>query len=326
MTSPRLGLLRRSYRDRLTEPVPGLRDMYRLMRTGGFGGSPAGVEQVPVSLADELPALPDSAATSITWIGHASFLLRIGGLSVLADPVLSARLPGVGPRVTPAGLSWSQLPPIDAVVISHDHYDHLDAPTVKRLPRSTTMLVPIGLGQWFRRRGFTVVHELDWWQSVRIADVELTFVPAHHWSRRGPFDLCRSLWGGWVLTGPDGTRLYHAGDSGYGHRFTEIGERLPGIDVAMLPIGAYAPRWFMRPLHMDPEEAVQALSDLGARRLATMHWGSFLLTREPVLEPLQRIRSAWTATQRDRAELWDLAVGETRALRPIALRQPRPAG
>ncbi len=249
-------------------------------------------------------------------MGHASFLLRLAGLAVLADPVLSSRLPGGVPRVTPVGLTWEDLPPIDAVVISHDHYDHLDAPTMRRLDRDTPMLVPAGLGRWFRRRRFRVVHELDWWESVRVGEVEFSFVPAHHWSRRGAFDMCRSLWGGWVLTAPDGTRLYHAGDSGYGDRFAEIGQRMPGIDVAMLPIGAYAPRWFMRPMHMDPTEAVQALTDLGASRLAAMHWGSFLLTREPLLEPLERIRAEWAATGRDRADLWDLAIGETRALKP----------
>ncbi|MBA2309997.1 MAG: MBL fold metallo-hydrolase [Pseudonocardiales bacterium] len=313
MVAPRFGPFRPSYRDRLTAPLPGPAQLYRLFRTGGFRGSSTGAEQVPRDTAG-LPLLDSSAPASLTWIGHASFLIRLGGLAVLADPVLSPRLPGVGPRLTPPGLSWEQLPRIDAVVISHDHYDHLDAPTMRLLPRDTRMLVPVGLGRWFRQHGFSVVHELDWWESVRLGEVEFTFVPVHHWSRRGPFDTCRSLWGGWVLTGQDGSRLFHAGDSGYGHRFAEIGRRMPGIDVAMLPIGAYDPRWFMRPMHMDPTEAVQALSDLGAQRLATMHWGTFVLTREPVLEPLERVHAAWAATDHDRADLWDMAVGETRTV------------
>jgi L-ascorbate metabolism protein UlaG (beta-lactamase superfamily) len=306
-------LRRRSYRDRLTEPLPGPSQLYRLLRTGGFRGSSNGADQLPLDMAG-LPPLDRADTASLTWIGHASFLIRLGGLAVLVDPVLSPTIPGVGRRLTPPGLDWEQLPRIDAVVISHDHYDHLDAPTIRLLPRDTAMLVPVGLGQWFRRRRFTAVHEFDWWDSVRLGEVDFTFVPAHHWSRRGLFDTCRSLWGGWVLTGQDGTRLFHAGDSGYGHRFAELGERLPGIDVAMLPIGAYDPRWFMRPMHMDPTEAVQALSDLGAQRLATMHCGTFVLTREPVLEPLERVRAAWATTDRDRGDLWDMAVGQTRVL------------
>ncbi|MQA08814.1 MAG: MBL fold metallo-hydrolase [Pseudonocardiaceae bacterium] len=301
-----------SFRDRLTGPLPGPRDIYRILRDGGFRGSTVDADRVPVS-RQGLPALPEHA-TGWTWIGHASYLVRMGGANVLTDPVWSTKLPSVPPRVTPPGVAWSELPPIDAVLISHNHYDHLDAPTIGRLPRDTAILVPAGLRSWFTRRRFTRVIELDWWESVEVAGLRFDFVPAHHWSRRGPFDACRSLWGGWVITAPDGRRTYHAGDSGYGHWFAEIGSRYPGIDVAMLPIGAYQPRWFMRPVHMDPDEAVRALSDLGARRLAAMHWGTFLLTQEPVIEPLERVRKAWAADGREPDDLWTLAVGESRQL------------
>ncbi len=175
------------------------------------------------------------------------------------------------------------------------------------------MLVPAGLGRWFRRRRFTEVVELDWWQSVSVAGLTFDFAPAQHWSRRGPRDTCRSLWGSWVISGPE-HRVYHAGDTGYGPHFTEIAQRYPGIDVAMVPIGAYDPRWFMQPVHMAPEEAVQAVEDLGATYAATMHWGTFVLTREPVTEPLSRIRKAWREAGRDAKQLWDLAVGESRVL------------
>jgi L-ascorbate metabolism protein UlaG (beta-lactamase superfamily) len=301
-----------SFADRLTAPLPGARDIVRILRTGGFRprGAAAESDRVPVvhtGLA-EVPA----GTTALTWAGHASYVIRIGGVCVLTDPVWSTKIPGTPIRHTPPGVAWSELPPVDAVVISHNHYDHLDAPTIKRLPRGTRIFAPGGLGSWFTRRGFRDVVELDWWESGEVGGVRIDFVPAHHWSRRSPWDTCRSLWGGWVITGPDGARVYHAGDTGYGHWFGEIGERYPGIDVAMLPIGAYAPRWFMRPVHMDPEEAVQALDDLGARRLAAMHWGTFKLTQEPVMEPLDRIRKAWAASGRDRDDLWDLAVGETR--------------
>lgn len=241
--------------------------------------------------------------------------MQIGGSTVLADPVFSERIPGVGHRMTRAGLDWAELGAVDAVVISHNHFDHLDAPTIRLLPRDTPLLVPAGLGSWFTRRGFARFTELDWWESTRVGEVSFDFVPAHHWSRRGPFDTCASLWGGWVLTAPGGPRIYHAGDSGYGPRFAEIGARHPGIDVALLPVGAYEPRWFMRGVHVDPEEAVQAAQDVGARAMVPMHWGTFVLSREPVLEPLARTLAAWRAAGRERADLWDLAIGESRAVR-----------
>jgi L-ascorbate metabolism protein UlaG (beta-lactamase superfamily) len=252
--------------------------------------------------------------TVLTWAGHASWVLRTGGLTVLADPVWSRRIIGTPARITPVGVEWSELPPVDAVIISHNHFDHMDWPTLKRLPRETPLFVPAGLGRWFRRRSFTRVTELDWWECAELDGVRFDFVPAHHWSRRGFTDSCRSLWGGWVLTEPGGTRLYFAGDTGYGRWFREIGRRYPGIDVAMLPIGAYAPRWMLKPVHTDPDEAVRACLDLGARRMATMHWATFLLSKEPVLEPLHRVHEAWDRTGRPKADLWDLAVGESRVL------------
>ncbi|WP_020673375.1 MBL fold metallo-hydrolase [Amycolatopsis nigrescens] len=301
-----------SFRDRLTEPLPTPRDLARIMREGGFRGSTANAHRIPV----QRDGLPAAAADRIswTWVGHSTYVVRIGGVTVLTDPVWSAKIPGVPRRITPPGVAWQELPRLDAVVISHNHYDHLDTPTVRRLPKDTPILVGAGLGRWFRNRGFSSVRELDWWESAEVAGLRFDFVPAHHWSRRGLFDTCRSLWGGWVITAPDGTRTYHAGDSGYGPRFAAVGERYPGIDVAMMPIGAYDPRWFMRPVHLDPAEAVRALGDLGARRLAAMHWGTFVLTREPVDEPLELVRKAWAAEGRDPADLWALAVGESRTL------------
>ncbi|MCG8918642.1 MBL fold metallo-hydrolase [Actinokineospora sp. PR83] len=300
-----------SFRDRLTSPLPGPVQMLRILREGGFRGSTEHADRIPVVRTGLPPA--DPAGVSLTWVGHATYVIRVGGACVLADPVWSDRIPGTPRRITPPGIAWEELPPVDAVVISHNHYDHQDAPTLRRLPRSTPVLVPGGSGRWFTRRGFTDVHELDWWESVRVAGLTFDFTPTHHWSRRGLTDTCKSLWGGWVITG-DGHRVFHAGDSGHGHWFTEIGRRYPGIDVAMMPIGAYDPRWFMSPVHMDPEEAVRATTELGARRLASMHWGTFVLTGEPVHEPLGRVRAAWSAAGLPTEDLWDLAVGETRTL------------
>ncbi|HLU44168.1 MAG TPA: MBL fold metallo-hydrolase [Natronosporangium sp.] len=314
----------RSFADRLTGPLPSTRDLWRLLRERPptrrlLAGAPA----IPVHASRRLPPLTGQA--SVTWVGHATFILRLGGLIILTDPVFSRRIPGVLPRVSPVGVPWSALPRVDAVVISHNHYDHLDAPTLRRLPRDTPVLVPANLGDWFRRRRFTRVTELDWWESHRIGPVRCDLVPAHHWSRRTLTDTCRSLWGGWVFTvdsdasggstaptGKSGTRVYFAGDTGYGHFFRQIGARYPGIELALMPVGAYHPRWFMRPMHLDPEEAVQAFQEIGASRMVPMHWGTFILSHEPVLEPLERTRRAWAAAGLPAEHLWDLSIGETR--------------
>lgn len=228
--------------------------------------------------------------------------------------------PGHARADHPVGVRWEDLPPVDAVVISHNHYDHLDAPTLRRLPGNTPLFVPAGLARWCRRRGFTRVTELDWWEAAELpagegAAVRFDFVPAHHWSKRTLTDTCRSLWGGWVLTdGATGGRVYFAGDSGYGHWFREIGRRYPGVDLALLPVGAYDPRWWLRDVHTDPEEAVRACQDVGARHMAPMHWATFVLSAEPVLEPLTRVRAAWERTGRPREQLWDLPVGGSRVL------------
>ncbi|MGW3429425.1 MBL fold metallo-hydrolase [Streptomyces melanosporofaciens] len=309
----------RSFADRLTSPLPGVRAVARLAREGRLRPSVASLRQIPELPFEPGPLpLPAPGRTAVTWAGHASWVLRIGGLTVLTDPVWSRRILGTPARVTPVGVRWEDLPPVDAVVISHNHYDHLDAPTVKRLPRATPVFVPAGLAGWFRTRGFTRVTELDWWEAAELpgADgpVRFDFVPAHHWSKRTLTDTCRSLWGGWVITAPGGRRVYFAGDTGYGHWFRQIGRRYPGIDVALLPIGAYEPRWMLKGVHTDPEDAVRAHQDLGARVLAPMHWSTFLLAAEPPVEPLHRIRAAWEATGRPREELWDLPVGASRVL------------
>ncbi len=305
----------RSFADRLTEPLPGF---LRMIRPGSPGGirprraDPGQIARLPVAPAP-LPEA-DAGTVAVTWAGHASWVLQVGGLTVLTDPVWSRRILGTPARMTPVGVAWADLPPVDAVVISHNHYDHLDAPTLRRLPRDTPLFVPAGLARWSRRRAFTRVTELDWWESAELRGVRFDFVPAHHWSRRTLLDTCRSLWGGWVLTAPSGRRVYFAGDTGYGHWFTEIGRRHPGIDVALLPIGAYEPRRLLRAVHTDPEEAVRACLDVGARVMAPMHWATFILSCEPPLEPLARVRAAWQATGRPRADLWDLPVGASRVL------------
>jgi L-ascorbate metabolism protein UlaG (beta-lactamase superfamily) len=309
-----------SFADRLTHPVPTRRAVTRLLLDRGMRPDLDGVARIPVATQARLAAVA-ADTTAVTWVGHATCVVQIGGLVVLTDPVWSRRIPGVRARLTPPGVPLAGLPAIDAVVISHNHFDHLDAATIRRLPRDVPVLVPAGLASWLRRRGFHNVVELDWWESTAIGAVTFTFVPVHHWSRRTLFDACKSLWGGWVLTtaGKEaphtpGARVFFAGDSAYGPRFAEIGTRCPGIDLALMPVGAFAPRWFMKPLHMNPAEAVRGCGDAGAARMLPIHWGTFALSAEPLLAPVEQARTAWQAAGRQVADLWDLAVGQTRAL------------
>lgn len=258
---------------------------------------------------------------TITWLGHATFLLQIGGLNVLTDPHLSSRaspFATVGPRrCMPPALTVAALPPIDAVLLSHNHYDHLDTATVKQLARQPggppLFFVPLRLRDWFVRKGITNVVELDWWEHRACGDARLTFTPTQHWSARSTSDRNRTLWGGWRLDHPTFS-FFFAGDTGYSQDFADIHARLGAVDLAALPIGAYAPRWFMQVMHVDPDEAVQIMHDLHARHAVAMHWGTFVLTDEPLDEPPRRLRRALMAASLGADDFWVLQHGETRTL------------
>ena len=248
---------------------------------------------------------------SLTWIGHATFAARMGAKLVVTDPIWSPRV-GTSKRLCPPGIALADLPPPDVVTISHSHYDHLDLPTLRRLGPAPLYVVPKDVGSVLRRAGLPRVVELGWWESHREGDLEITLVPAQHWSMRLPWDRNRRLWGGFVYRTPERT-AYHAGDTAFSEAvFTTIGERFPGIDHAMLPIGAYDPTWFMQAQHMGPEEAVRAWELLGAKDFVAMHWGTFKLTDEPLGEPPERLRAFWNERGHDPARLFVADVGETR--------------
>jgi L-ascorbate metabolism protein UlaG (beta-lactamase superfamily) len=294
-----------------TGPQRGLADVLRWKLGLGDGPrSPPAPARAPVpQVPNDGRALAGAERPALTWVGHATFLVQLAGVSVLTDPILSPRIFRIA-RNVPPGLAWEALPRIDAVVVSHNHYDHLDAPTLERLGSAPAYFVPRGLGRWFRRAGLTRVTEMDWWQRERVGPLSVHFVPSQHWSRRGLADTNRTLWGGFVLE--DGARrVYHSGDTAYFEGFRQIAERLGAPTAALLPIGAYAPRWFMQPQHMDPADAVQAFVDLGAERFVAMHWGTFKLTDEPLDEPPRRLREAWAARALPPERLSVPAVGET---------------
>ncbi|WP_084536822.1 MBL fold metallo-hydrolase [Azospirillum halopraeferens] len=267
------------------------------------------------------PAPPPAGGPSLTFLGHVTFLMRLGGCTLLTDPVFSRRAgPGgvMGPRrVRPPAMAPDSLPPVDAVLISHNHYDHLDVASLRALARRGARRAITGLGneRLLARAGLRDVVALDWWESAELpGGVRVTFVPAQHWSARGPFDRRRSLWGGFVVEAADG-RVHFTGDSGYCPHFREIGARFPGLDVTLLPIGAYEPRWFMAAQHMNPEEAVRAFRDLGAARAVAMHFGTFRLTTEGFDAPAAALRSALDRHGVDPAAFRLPSHGETIAVR-----------
>ncbi len=250
----------------------------------------------------------------LTWLGHAGFLVSIGGRHFLIDPLLSRRVARVYPNFAPSPLAPRDWPVIDAVLISHNHYDHLDGTALRALSSKVPAVVPSGLGSWFGRWNRRPVRELAWWQTAEVGGVAITMVPARHWSRRGVLDVNRSHWGGFVLEAPN-CAVYHAGDSAWFDGFAEIGRRFPNLDVTMLPIGAYEPGWFMENNHLNPEQACRAFMDTAAHTFMPMHWGSIRLTDETLCEPIERVETWWRQNDpRDGRRLARLGIGETLVL------------
>lgn len=282
------------------------------------------VERVTLPLAENDPAYLRANRTdsTLTWVGHSTFLLQHAGVNILTDPHFSQRASPVsfaGPkRMVAPGLSIDELPNIDVVVISHNHYDHLDRYSVRALERQQqssppTWFVPLGQKAWFDRLGARQVVELDWWDSADFNGWTVTAVPVQHWTSRTPFDRNTVLWAGWTLK-TDDFNFAHIGDSGYSDDFKAIGERLGPFDLAAIPIGAYLPRWFMQAAHMDPVEAVKVHQDLGARQSVAMHWGTFTLTDEPVEQPPRQLAAALEEAEIDASRFVVMQHGETRSV------------
>jgi L-ascorbate metabolism protein UlaG (beta-lactamase superfamily) len=237
-------------------------------------------------------------------------------VSILTDPMYSQRagpLNVLGPRrVRQPAVPFDDLPPISVVLLSHNHYDHCDRRTLRKLARrfDPVVITPLGNGALVRSSGIRRVEELDWWQEAKTSALPVTLTPAQHFSARGPFDRNRALWGGFMIVA-DGARMFFAGDTAYAPLFRDVGQRFEPIDLALLPIGAYEPRWFMQPVHMNPAEAVQAHLDLGASESVGMHFGTFHLTTEGIDEPLRALDEACRARNIPRFRFRTLPFGES---------------
>jgi L-ascorbate metabolism protein UlaG (beta-lactamase superfamily) len=274
----------------------------------------------PARIQDPVHPPPDHVGPDrigATFIGHSTFLLQVGGIAILTDPIWSERCSPVsfaGPRrARPPGQALAALPGVDLLLVTHNHYDHMDLPTLRQVRARWAPPVITGLGnaRHLAKAGMRSAVELDWWQSVEQAGARVTYVPAQHFSARGLRDRNRCLWGGFVIEA-GGATVYFAGDSGYCPHFAEIRARFSRIDLALLPIGAYEPRWFMRQQHVNPEEAVRAHLDLRARQSLGMHFGTFQLTDEAIDAPVMALREARAQAGVGEADFDVLGFGETR--------------
>jgi L-ascorbate metabolism protein UlaG (beta-lactamase superfamily) len=280
-------------------------------------------EQVPIARTDKPPARVDGARCRIGYVGHASMLLQTGGLNILLDPIWSERASPftfTGPkRVTAPGIAFSDLPPIDVVLVSHGHYDHLDVETLSRLAAAhrPRVITPLGNDTIMRTHDAAIHAEgRDWGERIELSEAcAVTLAPMRHWTARNLFDRNKALWAAFILETPAG-RIYHVGDSGYGdgHHFKQARERHGPFRLAILPVGAYEPRWFMREQHMNPEEAVRAFGDCGAERALAHHHGTFQLTDEAIEAPLAALKAAREAAGVSDEQFRALAPGEAMEL------------
>ena len=229
------------------------------------------------------------------WIGHSTFLIKKNGVTILTDPIFSKRASpfrNIGPkRLIPPAIPLDEIPNIDIVTVSHNHYDHLDIQSLKKISKKhpeAIFLVPAGDKKLLRRKKIKNVYDFDWWESIEHKDFVITFTPVQHWSKRSLFDRNKSLWGGWYFDHKDYS-LYHAGDTGYSKDFIDTKIKLGSPKYAFIPIGAYDPEWFMAESHVNPEDAVQIMLDLEAEKAFGMHWATFTLTDEDTIEPKIRL-------------------------------------
>jgi len=283
-----------------------------------WGGAGAWPRWTDVTPGPRPPERVLGSGLRVTFVGHSTTLLQAGGLNVLTDPVWSQRASPVawaGPRRRrPPGLRFEDLPPIDLVLLSHNHYDHLDLPTLRRLARehAPRFVAGLGVGRLLADAGVGPALELDWWQEADgPGGLTVTCVPARHFSGRGLRDRDATLWCGYVLHGPGGL-VYFAGDTGFGRHFEEIARRFGAPRLALLPIGAYLPLWFMGPVHLSPTDALRAHQILGARASVALHFGTFRIADDAEGQAVAVLQAALREEGGHQAAFWVLACGEGR--------------
>jgi L-ascorbate metabolism protein UlaG (beta-lactamase superfamily) len=294
--------------------LPGWKDVLRWQATRKPPEWPGFINIKPGSPP---PRQVDSGSLRLTFINHATLLIQLDGRNILTDPIWSERASPAsffGPRRhVPPGIRFDDLPPLDVVLLSHNHYDHLDLPTLRKIRIAHEPVVCAGrkMAALIGKSGIKTVAELDWWQTVSNGPLRIHFVPAQHWSARGLTDRCRSLWGGFVLEGPSGV-VYFAGDTGFGPHFESIRDCFPDMRAAILPIGAHEPRWFMKTQHMSPEDAIAAHRILRPVVSVGMHFGTFQLADDGFEEAPRRLVEAYERTTDILPPFWLLAPGEGR--------------
>jgi len=300
----------------------GFRDFLRWQLSEKTPYSPGEEKDVPAVLSNLPERIRSTPGDFIAWIGHATFLIRIGDEFWITDPIFSERalLPK---RKTPPGLSldeFAALPGKKSVLISHSHYDHLDSESIRRLPPETRLYVPLGLKALMNDLGKQDVVEMDWWQAVSCGDqCQVVCLPAQHWSRRITQKTDTTLWASFLLVSSD-RKIYYGGDSGYFIGYREIGHRYLGIDYALLPVTAYDPRWFMHYAHMDAREALDAFRDLGARYFIPTQWGTFRLGDEPIGQAPSALSKAAQSNNTDPARIIVMDIGQHV---PIEIQEPK---
>lgn len=271
---------------------------------------------VPVTHKPTLNSVIKENEANLTFINHSTFLIQLNGINIITDPVYSKRVSPIsfiGPkRVHEPGIPFESLPPIQVVIISHNHYDHLDIETLKNLEKEfqPIFIVPLGDEILLKKEGITNIIPLDWYQNFKIQDTEIIFTPTQHWSRRGLLDTNKSLWGSYIIRKGE-KKIYFGGDAGYSKYYKDIYKRYGAMDLSLLPIGAYAPRWFMQDMHMDPEEAIWAHQDLKSRQSIGIHFGTFQLTNEAREEPTQKLQMHLKSQQISQDDFLVLRPGQS---------------
>lgn len=313
------------FRNNYPHPPPGNFWKWRWERLlAGLPPEPRNGYRFEVVKPDHRFLAENDSAITLTWIGHATLLLQVGGVNILTDPHFTERASPLsiwGPkRKVPPALSLAQLPRIHVVLISHNHYDHLDRPTLVALSRQPggppMYFVPLGMKDWLEGEGITTVVQQDWWEYTDYMGLRVHQVPAQHFSARSPFDRDEQLWGGFVVEHP-AIRFYFAGDTGYSQDFRDIGERLGPMDLAAISIGSYEPRWFMKVMHINPAEALRIHNDVRARYSVAIHWGTFEMTDEAIDEPPRALGRALAEAGIPPERFFLMKHGETRQLAPL---------